>query len=184
MASIRQRGKDSWAVIFQTGEGIERHQEWESGYSKAEAKARKAQIEFEEARGIKTHTINENNHGLLKKAMTAAQLKKAEKMYEVTPVDRQAMDEIKNTDESLMLKPFMEEFIRIYGAKKWGESYYRSGMNLLNNYVYEYWKSVPITKFTVRAIDEYYTWLTTKCRAATSKYNPRSKKIRITKHGQ
>jgi len=167
MASIRQRGKDSWAVIFQTGEGADRHQEWESGYTKSEAKARKAQIEFEEARGIKTHIINEDNHGLLGKAVATAQEKKAAKAAEITPVDKQAIKEIENSDKSLLLKPFMEEFIRIYGAKKWGESYYRSGINLLNNYVYEYWKSVPITKFTVKSIDDYYTWLVTKCRAAS-----------------
>jgi len=167
MASIRQRGKDSWAVIFQTGEGANRHQEWESGYTKSEAKARKAQIEFEEARGIKTHIINEDNHGLLGKAVATAQEKKAAKAAEITPVDKQAIKEIENSDKSLLLKPFMEEFIRIYGAKKWGESYYRSGINLLNNYVYEYWKSVPITKFTVKSIDDYYTWLVTKCRAAS-----------------
>ena len=167
MASIRQRGKDSWAVIFQTGEDTDRHQEWESGYTKSGAKARKAQIEFEEARGIKTHVINEDNHGLLGKAVTAAQEKKAAKAAELSPVDKQAIKEIENIDKSLLLKSFMEEFIRIYGAKKWGESYYRSGMNLLNNYVYEYWKSVPITKFTVKAVDDYYTWLVTKCKAAS-----------------
>lgn len=33
--------------------------------------------------------------------------------------------------------------------------------------MYEYWKSVPITKFTVKGIDDYYTWLVTKCRAAS-----------------
>jgi len=167
MASIRQRGKDSWAVIFQTGEGVDRHQEWESGYTKSEAKARKAQIEFEEARGIKTHIINEDNHGLLGKAVATAQEKKTAKAAALAPVDKQAIKEIENSDKSLLLKPFMEEFIRIYGAKKWGESYYRSGVNLLNNYGYEYWKSVSITKFTVKAIDDYYTWLVTKCRAAS-----------------
>lgn len=175
MASIRQRSKNSWAVIFQTGEGSNRHQEWESGYTKSEAKARKAQIEFEEARGIKTHTINEDNHGLRSKAISAAQEKKNLKAMELAPVDKQAIREIENSDNSLLLKPFMEEFIRIYGAKKWGESYYRSGINLLNNYVYDYWKSVPISQFTVKAIDNYYTWLVTKCKAATSKYNPRKK---------
>ena len=166
MASIRQRGKNSYAVVFQNGEGKERHQVWESGYTKNEAKARKAQIEFEEARGIKTHTINEDNHGRFGKTVAAAQEKRAKSM-ELSSVDKQAIIEIENSNESLLLKPFMEEFIRIYGTKKWGESYYRSGMNLLQNYVYEYWKSVPITKFTVKSIDDYYTWLVTECPAAS-----------------
>ena len=62
----------------------------------------------------------------------------------------------------------MEEFIRIYGAKKWGESHYYSTISLLENYVYGYWKNIPISEFTVRAIDEYYTWLVTECTAASS----------------
>lgn len=171
MASIRQRGKNSYAVVFQNGDGKDRQQVWESGYTKDEAKARKAQVEFEEARGIKTHTINESNHGLLGKAVAAAQEKRETKAAYIAPVERQFMEEVENTDEALLLKPFMEEFIRIYGSKKWGESYYKSGMNLLVNYVFEYWKSVPITRFTVKAIDDYYTWLITECPAATSKHH-------------
>ena len=150
MASIRQRGKDSYAVVFQNGENNNRCQVWESGYTKDDAKARKAQIEFEEARGIRTHAINENNHGLLNKAVLAAQAKKADKAALVNPIDEQAMSENEQTGESLMFIPFMEEFIRIYGTKKWGESYYNSGTNLLRNYVYDYWKSVPIVNVTVK----------------------------------
>jgi len=170
MASIRQRGKDSYAVVFQNGENDNRCQVWESGYTKGDAKARKAQIEFEEARGIRTHVINENNHGLLNKAVLAAQAKKADKAALVNPIDEQAMSENEQTGESLMFIPFMEEFIRIYGTKKWGESYYNSGTNLLRNYVYDYWKSVPIVNVTVKGIDDYYTWLVTKCKAVTNKY--------------
>jgi integrase len=174
MASIRQRGKDSYAVVFQNGDESNRHQVWESGYTKDEAKARKAQIEFEEARGIKTHAINDSNHNLLNKSVAAAQAKKAAKAAQVSPVDAQAMTEIENADNSIMFIPFMEEFIRIYGAKKWGEPYYSSGINLLKNYVYEYWTSSPITKITVKAIDDYYTWLVTECKAVTNKYKTKN----------
>lgn len=168
MATIRQRGKNSWAVVFQNGEGANRHQEWESGYSKSEAKARKAQIELEEARGIKVHTINHEHHGIQQKVIEVAQSKREQRLY--SPIDKQAMANVPNED-SLMLKPFMEEFIRIYGRKKWGTSYYSSTISLLENYVYEYWKSVPIAQFTVKAIDEYYNWLVTDCRRAVSKYS-------------
>ena len=75
MATIRQRGKNSYAVIFQNGEGKLRKQEWESGYTKDEAKARKAQIEFEEAWGIKLHTINQKHYDLLNKAIAASRAK-------------------------------------------------------------------------------------------------------------
>ena len=173
MASIRQRSKNSFAVIFQNGEGETRRQVWESGYTKADAKARKAQIEFEEARGITTHSINEENHDRLNKSIATAEAAREAKAAYISPIDAQAMAEIEDVGESLMFIPFMEEFIRIYGSKKWGESYYSSGMKLLKNYVYEYWRSVPIAKFTVKAIDDYYTWLVTECKAATSKYNPK-----------
>ena len=162
MASIRKRGKDSWAVVFQSGEGENRHQEWESGYTHNEAKARKAQIEFEEARGIKTHTLNESHHDLLNKQIAASQEKKRVILEsDVTYKEAKAYKD--SIGESLMLKPFMEEFIKIYGSKNWGTSYYNSGLKLLENYVYEYWKSVPIADFTVKRVDDYYNWLITEC---------------------
>lgn len=136
MATIRQRGKNTWAVVFQNGEGSDRHQEWESGYTKNEAKARKAQIELEEARGIKTHSINEEHHGLLQKAIDTAQINRAKRQFD--PIGEQAKAEISKDDEALYLRPFMAEFIRIYGRKKWGTSYYSSAISLLENYVYDY----------------------------------------------
>lgn len=165
MASIRQRGKNSYAVVFQNGEGKNRKQEWESGYTKDDAKARKAQIEFEEARGIRTHTLNHTHHDLLNKAIEASKAKR-EIPTENDMIAKTAIMYSENDDTALMLKPFMEKFIKIYGAKKWGSSYYASGINLLNNYVYDYWASVPITDFTVQKIDEYYTWLITKCKVS------------------
>lgn len=170
MASIRQRGKNSWAVIFQTGEGENRHQEWESGYTKDEAKARKAQVEFEEARGIKTHAINETHYDLQNKQIVARQ-EKLEREKENDPILNAAKAYKESSNEQLMLKPFMEEFIKIYGRKKWGTSYYNSAMRLLDNYVYEYWKSIPIDDFTVKMIDDYYDWLVTECKAQVSKHH-------------
>lgn len=172
MASIRQRSKNTWAVIYQNGEGDDRHQEWESGYTKNQAKARKAEIEREEALGMKTHIVNEEHHSLREKAIDAAQIKQVQKS--INSIDEQAKAEIPNDADSLLLRPFMEEFIRIYGIKKWGTSYYKSSVSLLENYVYDYWQGVPITKFTVKAIDKYYVWLITECPQADTKYNPKS----------
>lgn len=172
MASIRQRSKNTWAVIYQNGEGDDRHQEWESGYTKNQAKARKAEIEREEALGIKTHVVNEEHYSLREKSINAAQVNKAQRAF--NPIDEQAKSEIPNDGDGLLLKPFMEEFIRIYGIKKWGTSYYQSSSSLLENYVYDYWQGVPITKFTVKAIDKYYVWLITECPQVDTKYNQKS----------
>ncbi len=73
-------------------------------------------------------------------------------------------------ESPMMLKPFMEKFQEIYGRKKWGSSYYTSVQNMLNNYIYEYWQSVPIKEITVQMVDEYYTWLLTKCKPSTKSY--------------
>lgn len=174
MASIRKRGKNTFAVIFQNGKGANRKQEWESGYTKVEAKARKAQIEFEEARGIKTHSINDEHHDLKNKQIAAS----IERKNSLIEPDMFADSEVMNDDlKPLMLKPFMEEFIEIYGRKKWGTSYFNSAQNLLENYVYDYWKSVPISDFTVKKVDKYYSWLTGQCAPATGKYS-RNKKIK------
>ena len=143
MASIRKRGK-TYAVVFYNGENENRKQEWQSGFTFAQAKKRKAQIELEEAQGIKEH------------------------------LKRPVLNDLEeNVTNSLSLKSFMIEFFDIYGRKKWGNSYYKSSQRLLENYVYNYWSNALITDFTVKSIDEYYTWLISECRPATSKHHPR-----------
>ena len=57
MASIIKRGK-SYSVVHYEGEGKDRHQVWESGFSYSAAKTRKVQLEMEEANN--TH-IDQNN---------------------------------------------------------------------------------------------------------------------------
>lgn len=161
VATIRKRGK-TYSVIFQNGEGENRKQEWESGYTYTDAKARKAQIEHEESRGIKKHTLNQSHCSSKQTKTTGTSIK-----------NQVIVNSAGDNDGSLMLEPFMEEFIEIYGRKNWGTSYFNSARNLLNNYVYAYWKSTPITDFTVRNIDEYYNWLITECKTVDNKYRPR-----------
>ena len=176
MASIRQRGGNSYAVVFQNGEGEARQQVWESGYTQAEANLRKAQIEHEESRGIKTHTISEENHGLLGKAVAAAQGKKDKAAAQMNFANQQTAAEIRSTNDALLFLPFMEDFIRVYGSKKWGTSYYKGTMSLLHNYIYPYWKDVPITDVTVKDVDIYYTQLIAEGKASTKKHRPKRAK--------
>lgn len=156
MASIRKRGK-KYSVVFYNEVDGERKQVWESGMSYTQAKARKATIELEDAQGIKNHTEQSDIPPTIKVDKVIKQVPKA------AP---------EPTSNELMLKPFMEEFIEVYGTKKWGTSYYNSSINLLNNYVYEYWEGVPIADFTVKKIDEYYTWLIKYCKAVVTKHKP------------
>ena len=104
MASIRQRSKNTWAVIYQNGEGDERHQEWESGYTKNQAKARKAEIEREEALGIKTHIVNEEHIVLREKSLLCSN-KQAQRSFNLLTSSESEIPVI----ETLIAKTFMED---------------------------------------------------------------------------
>lgn len=99
MASIRQRSKNTWAVIYQNGEGDDRHQEWESGYTRNQAKARKAKIEREEALGIQTHIVNEEHHSLREKFINSAQIDKVYFKFPSSDPRSKSMVVLKNTKE-------------------------------------------------------------------------------------
>ena len=51
MASIVKRGK-TYSVVHYKGEGKNRHQVWDSGLSYTAAKARKAQLELDQANNV------------------------------------------------------------------------------------------------------------------------------------
>jgi Phage integrase family. len=175
MASIQKRGK-TYSVIFYNGEGESRTQMWESGFSFAQAKTRKATIELEESQGIKEHTQSQTIEQPQSQTIEQPQILPKEN------VTSRAVNvaENKYTNSFLLLKSFMVEFIEVYGRKKWGSSYYNSSLNLLNNYVYGYWEGIHITDFTVKGIDEYYSWLVNECPTVINKYNRKKKPTCVT----
>ena len=158
MASILRRNKN-FSVVFYEGEKRMRQQRWESGYTFLQAIERKSQIELEEEQGIKFHYRASSNR------------------FQIIGIEN---EKASTSNGTLELRPFMQEFIELYGMKKWGGSYDSSCMQLLENYVYEYWNGILISDFTVKRIDAYYTWLITECKSAASKNNPIPKSKYVT----
>ena len=88
-----------------------------------------------------------------------------------TKIEYEQSQNIHVPESEWTLRSFMIEFIEKHGKKKWGTSYYNSSIKLLENYVYPYWKTLPITKVTVKAVDDYYDYLLTKCPRSYNKHN-------------
>ena len=134
MASIVKRGK-KYAVVYYEGEGKTRQQIWESGMGYAQAKARKAKIELEQAQNI----------------------------------------HVQHND--FVMRSFLTEFAEKYGTKRWGTSYYDSNLKLFENYVYPYWGNTPISKITVKNVDDYYDYLLKECPPVANMGKPTRKRV-------
>lgn len=61
--------------------------------------------------------------------------------------------------KDITVSEFLDEYIQVYGLKKWGNSYYSSSISLLKNYVRPYLGNRYVRSITVKDIDAYYTML-------------------------
>ena len=57
------------------------------------------------------------------------------------------------------MSAFMDEYVEVYGLKKWGNSYYSACVGLINNYIKPYIGDRFVRSITTRDIDSYYTML-------------------------
>ena len=57
------------------------------------------------------------------------------------------------------VKEFLNEYVEVYGLKKWGNSFYSMNLGLINNYINPYIGERYVRSITVRDIDAYYTML-------------------------
>ena len=60
------------------------------------------------------------------------------------------------------MSEFMDEYVEVYGLKKWGNSYYSACVGLINNYIKPYIGDRFVRSITTRDIDAYYTMLLDK----------------------
>lgn len=61
--------------------------------------------------------------------------------------------------KNITVSEFLDEYIQVYGLKKWGNSYYSSSISLLKNYVRPYLGNRYVRSITVKDMDAYYTML-------------------------
>lgn len=86
------------------------------------------------------------------------QIKLAKKNGNFIPPARISKGVIEQKKESTV-KAFLEEFVEIYGLKKWGNSFYTMNLGLINNYINPYIGERYVRSITVRDMDAYYTML-------------------------
>lgn len=87
------------------------------------------------------------------------QIKLAKKNGTFEPPVRASKNKIKQQTNDMTVKDFLEEFVEVYGLKKWGNSYYTTNLSLIKNYINPYIGDRYVKSLTARDIDAYYTML-------------------------
>lgn len=64
--------------------------------------------------------------------------------------------------KDVTMSEFMDEYVEVYGLKKWGNAYYSACVGLINNYIKPYIGDRFVRSITTRDIDAYYTMLLDK----------------------
>ena len=66
------------------------------------------------------------------------------------------------TKQEITVSEFLDEYVEVYGLKKWGNSYYSMSTSLIQNYIKPYIGERYVRSLTVRDMDAYYTMLLDK----------------------
>lgn len=86
------------------------------------------------------------------------QIKLAKKNGTFVPPVRLAKGVIQEKKE-YTVQEFLDEYVQMYGLKKWGQSYYSACKGLIKNYINPYIGERYIRSITVQDMDRYYTSL-------------------------
>ena len=77
----------------------------------------------------------------------------------------------------LTVEEFLDEFVKSYGTKHWGASYYTSNLALLSNYIYPYFGHHMMSSVTAMLIDEYYNYLLMECEPVHNPGQPKRERM-------
>ncbi len=61
--------------------------------------------------------------------------------------------------KNLTMREFLDEYVAVYGLKKWGNSFYTMNLGLIKNYINPYIGERYVRSMTTRDMDAYYTML-------------------------
>lgn len=102
----------------------------------------------------RTETFQSEDEALLRDM----QIKLAKKNGTFTPPVRAAKRVIQQ-QKDVTVQALMEEYVQVYGLKKWGNSFYSTNLALIENYINPYIGKRYVRSITVRDIDSYYSML-------------------------
>lgn len=102
----------------------------------------------------RTETFQSEDEALLRDM----QIKLAKKNGTFTPPVRAAKRVIQQ-QKDVTVQALMEEYVQVYGLKKWGNSFYTANIGLIENYIKPYIGKRYVHSLTVRDMDAYYTML-------------------------
>ena len=86
------------------------------------------------------------------------QIKLAKKNGTFEPPVRIAKGKIAQKQDATITE-FLNEYVEVYGLKKWGNSFYSANLSLIKNYINPYIGDRYVRSMTTRDIDAYYTML-------------------------
>lgn len=102
----------------------------------------------------RTETFQSEDEALLRDM----QIKLGKKNGTFVPPIRTAKREIQMQKE-ITVQELMDEYVQVYGLKKWGNSFYTANIGLIENYINPYIGKRYVHSLTVRDMDAYYTML-------------------------
>ncbi len=155
MASIVKRGRSMAVVYYYNDENGEKRQKWET---------------------IKDHGNNASNPAAESKPPKRTATKKALADERKTEVE---FNQVKGTfiiPRNTTVSQFLQDFVSLYGEKKWGVNTYRTNTGLIDNYINPFLGDESLQTITTYSIDKYYKMLSnmkpidTRFRKAITEY--------------
>ncbi len=123
----------------------------------------------------RTETYKNHDEALIRDA----QIKLAKKLGTFITPARTAKQEIV-TGVDITVRDFLNEYVEVYGLKRWGPSYYSACLGLIKNYINPYLGSRSVRSIEVRDMDQYYSLLLTQPAVVTAGHMDTG--ARITAH--
>ena len=105
----------------------------------------------------RTETFRSEDEALIRDM----QIKLAKKNGTFEPPVKIAKGAVRAKQE-ITVSDFLDEYVEVYGLKKWGNSYYSMSTGLIRNYIKPYIGDRYVRSLTVRDMDSYYTMLLDK----------------------
>lgn len=102
----------------------------------------------------RTKTFQSEDEALLRDM----QIKLAKKNGTFTPPLRAAKRVIQQ-QKDVTVQALLEEYVQVYGLKKWGNSFYSTNTSLIQHYINPYIGERFVRSLSVRDMDAYYTML-------------------------
>lgn len=120
----------------------------------------------------RTETFKSEDEALIRDA----QIRLAKRNGTFAPPKRIAKEAVAQKKD-VTIREFLQEYVEVYGTKKWGNSYYSMCIGLIKNYIAPYIGDRYVRTFSVRDIDAYYTMLLEQSAVISPGHHDTGKKV-------